>query len=86
MAEAGHAALVVETELIKVYIEDAAIVVIDKGAEDEAVGSNVAIDAIVSEAAGAIAVFETPASSRNLFKKEVMEDISMSGGYICSHL
>ena len=85
MAKAGSAASMVEEVPTRVYIEDAAIVAIEKRAEDVCVGSNVAIDVIAIEEAGAIIV-EAPASWRVLVKEEVEEDICMSGGYMCSHL
>jgi hypothetical protein len=85
VAEAGKAASDVEAESTRVYIEDTAIVAIEKKADDVGVGSNVAIDAIAIEEVGAMTV-GTAASSRVLVKKEVKEDISMSGGYMCNHL
>lgn len=60
MAKAGNAASMVEELPNRVYIEDAATVAIEKRAEDVGVGSNVAIDAIAIEEAGAITV-EAPA-------------------------
>lgn len=83
--EAGNAAAVFEADAAKVYVEDAAMVAIEKRADHVGVGSNVAIDAIAIEEVGARTV-ETAASSRVWVKKEVKEDISISGGYMCSHL
>lgn len=80
-AKAGKAASMVEEAPNRVYIEDAAIVAIEKCAEDVGVGSNVAIDAIAIEGAGATTV-EAPASWRVLVIKEVEEEIRMSGGYM----
>jgi hypothetical protein len=85
VANAGKAASMVEEVTARVYIEDAAIVAIEKRPEDVGVGSNAAIDAIAIEEAGAITV-EAPASWRVLVKEEVEEETCMSGGYMCSHL